>query len=121
MKPTMLSRVQAYLAYRRALGFELQSEGNQLLNFARYADATGHRGALTTELAVRWSSLPPQADRRYWASRLENIRRFARHLLLTNPKLRCRHAICSARRIAAILRTFTVQGKSNNCYGEPGN
>ena len=86
MKPTMLSRVQAYLAYRRAFGFELQSEGNQLLNFARYADATGHHGALTTELAVRWASLPPQADRRYWASRLENIRRFARHLLSSEPK-----------------------------------
>jgi site-specific recombinase XerD len=41
---------------------------------------------LTTELAVRWASLPPQADRRYWASRLENIRRFARHLLSSEPK-----------------------------------
>jgi integrase len=86
MKPTMLSRAQAYLAYRRALGFELQSEGIQLLNFARYADASGHRGPLTTELAIRWASLPPQADRRYWASRLENIRRFAKYLLLSEPK-----------------------------------
>ena len=82
----MLSRAQAYLAYRRALGFELQSEGIQLLNFARYADASGHRGPLTTELAIRWASLPPQADRRYWASRLENIRRFAKYLLLSEPK-----------------------------------
>src|ERR1700678_3284312 len=80
MKPTMLSHARAYLAYRRTLGFELQNEGTRLLNFARYADATGHRGPLTTELAVRWASLPPQADRRYWASRLEIIRRFARHL-----------------------------------------
>ncbi len=86
MKPTMLSRAQAYLAYRRALGFELQSEGIQLLNFARYADGLGHRGPLTTELAIRWASLPTKADRRYWASRLENIRRFARHLLLSEPK-----------------------------------
>src|SRR5208282_4901541 len=86
MKPTMLSRAQAYLAYRRALGFELQSEGIQLLNFARYADATGHCGPLTTELAIRWASLPTKADRRYWASRLENIRRFAKHLLLSEPK-----------------------------------
>jgi site-specific recombinase XerD len=86
MKPTMLSRAQAYLAYRRALGFELQSEGIQLLNFARYADATRHRGPLTTELAIRWASLPQKADRRYWASRLEIIRRFARHLLLSEPK-----------------------------------
>ena len=86
MKPTMLSRAQAYLAYRRALGFELQSEGTRLLNFARYADGLGHRGPLTTELAIRWASLPQKADRRYWASRLEIIRRFARHLLLSEPK-----------------------------------
>jgi integrase len=87
MKPTMLSRAQAYLAYRRALGFELQSEGTRLLNFARYADGLGHRGPLTTELAIRWASLPQKADRRYWASRLEIIRRFARHLLLSEPKI----------------------------------
>jgi integrase len=86
MKPTMLSRAQAYLAYRRALGFELQSEGTRLLNFARYADGSGHRGPLTTELAIRWACLPQKADRRYWASRLEIIRRFARHLLLSEPK-----------------------------------
>lgn len=86
MKPTMLSRVRAYLTYRRALGFELQSEGTRLLNFARYADGLGHRGPLTTELAIRWASLPQKADRRYWASRLEIIRRFARHLLLSEPK-----------------------------------
>ena len=86
MKPTMLSRARAYLAYRRALGFELQNEGTRILNFSRYADATGHRGPLTTELAIRWASLPPKADRRYWASRLELVRRFARHLLLTEPK-----------------------------------
>jgi integrase len=86
MKPSMFARAQAYLAYRRALGFELQSEGTRLLNFARYADGSGHRGPLTTELAIRWASQPPKADRRYWASRLEIIRRFARHLLLSEPK-----------------------------------
>ena len=82
----MLSRAQAYLAYRRALGYELQNEGVRLLNFARYTDGLGHRGPLTTELAIRWACLPPKADRRYWASRLEIIRRFARHLLLSEPK-----------------------------------
>jgi integrase len=86
MKPTMLSRAQAYLAYRRTLGFELQSEGTRLLKFARYADDLGHRGPLTTELAIHWACLPQKADRRYWASRLEIIRRFARHLLLSEPK-----------------------------------
>ena len=86
MKPTMLSRAQAYLAYRRALGFELQTEGTQLLNFARYADASGHRGPLTTELAMRWACLPQKAERLYWARRLEVVRRFAKHVLLADPK-----------------------------------
>jgi integrase len=35
---------------------------------------------------IRWANLPTKADRRYWASRLEIIRRFARHLLLSEPK-----------------------------------
>ncbi len=86
MKPTMLSRAQAYLAYRRALGFRLQTEGTRLLSFARYADASGHRGPLTTELAIRWACLPRKADRLYWARRLELVRRFAKHLLLADPK-----------------------------------
>jgi len=86
MKPTMLSRAQAYLAYRRALGFKLRTEGTRLLSFARYADASGHRDALTTELAIRWACLPRKADRLYWARRLELVRRFAKHLLLADPK-----------------------------------
>lgn len=86
MKLTMLSRAKAYLAYRRALGFKLQSEGCRLLNFARYADTLRHRGPLTAELAIRWACLPQKADRLYWARRLETIRRFAKHLLLSEPK-----------------------------------
>jgi len=85
MKPTMLARVQTYLAHRRALGFKLESEGLQLLNFARYADAVGHRGPLTRQLAIRWACLPKQAERVYWARRLAAVRTFAKHLVLTEP------------------------------------
>lgn len=86
MKTTMLSMVRAYLADRRALGFQLQCEGLQLLNFARYADGLGHRGALTTQLAIGWACLPKSADRLYWARRLEIVRTFAQHLLVSEPK-----------------------------------
>ena len=86
MKPTMLARVQAYLAHRRAFGFKLQSEGLQLLSFARYADRLGHPGPLTRQLAIRWASLPKDTDRHYWARRLAAVRTFAKHLLLTEPK-----------------------------------
>jgi integrase len=86
MKTTMLSKVRAYLVKRRALGFQLKCEGLQLLNFARYAERLGHRGLLTTPLAIGWACLPKSADRLYWARRLEIVRTFAQHLLITEPK-----------------------------------
>jgi integrase len=79
MKPTMTSRVQAYLVRRRALGYKLHREGRQLFNFARYAEACGHRGPLTAGLALRWATLPRDADPAYRARRLDIVRVFARH------------------------------------------
>ena len=55
---TMADRVEEYLAYRRALGYQIRIEGQMLQSFARYADDSGHRGPLTTELALRWARLP---------------------------------------------------------------
>lgn len=86
MKTTMLAKVRAYLVHRRALGFQLKCEGQQLRNFARYADQLGHRGALTNRLAIGWACLPKAANRLYWARRLEIVRTFARHLVITEPK-----------------------------------
>ena len=83
---SMRSRVQAYLAQRRALGFELDRQGRQLENFARYADGRRHRGFLTRQLAIQWACLPKGAQRSYWAGRLQVVRTFARYLLLTEPK-----------------------------------
>jgi len=86
MRKSMLSKARAYLAHRRALGFQLKSEGLRLLDFARYVDALGHRGPLTNRLAIRWACLPQSADRLWWARRLEIVRTFAKHLLLTEPQ-----------------------------------
>jgi hypothetical protein len=44
MKKTMFSRVAAYLAWRRSLGYKLRIEGQMLENFALYADRSKHRG-----------------------------------------------------------------------------
>jgi integrase len=79
----MLRKVRAYLARRRALGFQLKCEGLQLQNFACYADRLSHRGPLTTRLAISWACLPKAADRLYWARRLEIVRTFAQHLAIT--------------------------------------
>jgi integrase len=86
MKTTMRSRVRAYLAQRRALGFRLRSEGYLLLSFARYADRCTSQGRLTNKLAIAWSSLPASADRHCWARRLEAVRRLAKYLIVVEPK-----------------------------------
>ena len=82
---TMVSRVEAYLAARRGLGFQLRIEGGELLRFARYADTSGHRGPVTVELALRWAQAAKSSTRLYRARRIETVRCFARHQVLSEP------------------------------------
>ena len=77
---TMVDRTKEYLAHRRALGFALDISGKLLLQFARFADRSKHRGPLTADLALRWASLPQAASQRYRAERLSIVRGFARYL-----------------------------------------
>ena len=49
----MTDLVEEYIESRHRLGVQLHFEGWALRSFARYADDSGHRGPLTTELAVR--------------------------------------------------------------------
>lgn len=84
-KPTMLDRVEEYLAYRRALGYRLAAEGQLLRSFAQFADGEGHAGPVTVEIALRWARLPERADRLYQARRLEGVRTLARHLAAREP------------------------------------
>jgi len=74
--PTMHGLVEAYLAARRSMGFDLDIAGSQLLAFARFADQTGHRGPLTVALAVRWAQHARRATPLTWARRLEMLRPF---------------------------------------------
>ncbi|WP_336814137.1 tyrosine-type recombinase/integrase [Bosea sp. MMO-172] len=84
--PTMLSRAEAYLAYRRHLGFKLDRPGDQTLSFARFADDIGHQGALTSEIAVRWAKdAASRGDPFTWARRLDILRPFALHLTAEEP------------------------------------
>jgi integrase len=83
---SMLTRVEEYLGYRRALGYALRIEGGMLLNFARFADREGHRGPLTSDLAIRWARLPANADRLYWARRIEVLIGFARYCKIFDPQ-----------------------------------
>jgi len=82
---TMTTRVEEYLAYRRALGYQIRSEAQMLQSFARYADDSGHQGPLTTELALQWARLPERSARLYQARRLEVVRTLARYLAPREP------------------------------------
>jgi integrase len=82
---TMSMKVAQYLEFRHALGFSLKIEGQQLRQFGNFADACGHQGPLTEELALRWAQSAKGCDRLYWARRLEIVRCFARHLVVTEP------------------------------------
>jgi integrase len=84
-QPKMARLVKDYLAYRRGLGFKLEGDGRLLLRFAEYADHNGHRGPLTTELALRWARLPPDASPSYLAIRLQAVRGFARYRAIFDP------------------------------------
>jgi integrase len=97
---TMVSKVRAYLSQRRALGFQLRSEGPQLLEFARYADARRYAGPLSAQLAIRWACLPKAADPLWRARRLEIVRTFAKHLALIEPRTQIppRHILGPAHR-----------------------
>ena len=57
MKPgtTLQAAVQRYLKERRQLGFALRAPATELMRFARFADARGHRGPLTRELQIEWA------------------------------------------------------------------
>ncbi len=83
---TMVARAEAYLLTRRAFGFQLRVEGGELLRFARYADGAGHRGAVTTALALRWAQEATTATPLYRARRLEIVRCFAKYQAAFEPK-----------------------------------
>ena len=77
---TMVSLVEAYLGERRCLGFDLKISGQQLIDFARFADATGHRGPITERLVLDWAHSTPSDRAITWARRIEVIRPFAKYL-----------------------------------------
>ena len=75
---TVEATVRRYLQERRQLGFALKSPGTELLRFARFADAQGHRGALTQELQIEWARQHVLRTSAVTAARrLEIVRPFA--------------------------------------------
>ena len=76
-------RVNAYLALRRAMGFELENDGYLLQAFARWADESGE-AHVRTQSAMQWAA----AGRTPWQreSRLRAVAKFARHARVEDPR-----------------------------------
>jgi integrase len=86
MITSMQHLVHGYLDERRSVGFALTISGAQLLAFARFADASGHRGPLTRQLITRWArDEAKRATPLTWTRRIEVIRPFAKHRARIEP------------------------------------
>ena len=81
MKPiTMHSRVRAYLAHRRKLGFVLSIQAYHLRKFASFADKTAPGQPLTAALALQWATSVGHNRCGYHAMRYQAVRGLARYL-----------------------------------------
>jgi integrase/recombinase XerD len=76
--------VADYLTLRRALGFQLVAAGKLLEQFADFADTVG-ASTITTELALRWATLPSGGSVTWHGQRLGAVRCFARWLQTIDP------------------------------------
>jgi len=76
--------VDQYLALRRAMGYKLEGEARLLAQFVDFADAAGI-STITTEVALKWATLPPEGSTGWFARRLRVVRGLARHLQASDP------------------------------------
>ena len=123
---TMVTQAKEYIAYKRKLGFQLRRQASQLLNFAKYADESGHTGPVTTELILKWARLPKKASVHYPAQRVVVVRGFAKYQAILCPKTeippsgilgaanyRTEPYIYSQQEISALLGACTQLGSIN--------
>jgi len=130
MRRSLRQAVECYLSTRRSFGFALMREGFELHGLVRYAEQIGHRGPLTAQLAIEWARLPKQADRLYWAVRLDIVRRFARFWIAYDPRTKvppgdlfgptCRRRavhVYSRQEIAGLLTAASELGQDHPLRG----
>jgi integrase len=81
---TLRQALADYLAVRRVLGYKLVRTEKLLAQFLTYVEDRGE-DHLTTNTALAWATLPPEADRSWASTRLSVVRRFAAHLRGIDP------------------------------------
>jgi integrase/recombinase XerD len=85
MNATLRQDLDAYLALRRALGFQLAGEEKLLTQFVGYLDQRAAT-VITAQAALEWAVLPAAASACWHARRLPAVRRFAVHLHASDPR-----------------------------------
>jgi len=73
-----------YLAVRRALGYKLARAEKLLAQFLTWLDER-KLSVITTELALKWATLPPATGSNWHRHRLTVVRGFATHLHAIDP------------------------------------
>ena len=77
-------RLDEYLAVRRALGYKLERAEKLLAQFLVWLDEHA-ASTITTELALKWATLPPATGSNWHRQRLSVVRGFAAHLHAIDP------------------------------------
>lgn len=85
---SLQARIDAYLAERRRLGFQLRGRDTFLAGFARFAASRHRRAPLTAELMADWvrQGKGGQGSPGTWARRLAKLRHFIRYLKQFEPQ-----------------------------------
>ncbi|HEV8650249.1 MAG TPA: tyrosine-type recombinase/integrase [Actinomycetes bacterium] len=83
----LATTLEVYLTVRRSLGYKLERAGRLLADFVAFSEREG-ADTVTTELAVRWATLPGGASVGWWAQRLGVVRGFAGWLQALDPSTR---------------------------------
>jgi integrase len=78
------ARVDAYLSYRRSLGFSLTPESLYLPQFARFAEQQ-HAARLTVQLAIDWACTSKRQTPITRAYRIMRLRGFAKYCQKFDP------------------------------------
>ena len=78
------SKLQDYLALRRAMGFKMERHAKLLGQFVDFLAAQDAE-TLAIEHALAWAGAPSGADPRWWAARLSMVRGFAVYLQALDP------------------------------------
>lgn len=79
----MIDAIEAYLAMRRAAGFDLLNASYLLRSFARFA-AERNETHIRTQTAIDWAILGPSVEQR--DERLKTVCRFARHVRVEDDR-----------------------------------